>query len=236
MKFRGLLTLACAGALMAGCHGNRTSNSIATTNEPATTRTARSDISASDKNWVNDQLSDGTAEVELAKLAKERASNPEVRQFADMMIQDHTKAGEQLKQIATTFAIPMESKNEDKHRDLMDKLSKRSGADFDKDYMNAMVDDHEDAVRDLRSRVDEKRSLSDRVTGKNPEDPAAVKPESADNHVDASINQWAADTLPTIEGHLDRAKQIKDGLDHNNSTARGTTGTNDRKAPAASKY
>jgi putative membrane protein len=232
MKFRGLLALACAGALMAGCHGNRTSNTIATSNEAGTTGTAGSGISASDKNWVNDQLSDGMAEVELAKMAKERASNPEVKQFAQMMIEDHTKAGDQLKQIATTYAIPPDAKIDEKHKDVMDKLSKAAGSDFDKEYMNAMVDDHQDAVRDLRSRVDENRSLSDRITGKNPESSANVKPEPADNHVDASINEWAANTLPTVERHLDRAKQIKDTLDHNNRTARGTSG----RAPTASKY
>jgi len=85
--------------------------------------------------------------------------------------------------------------------------------------------------------VDENRSLSDRITGKNPENPASVKPEAADNHVDASINQWAANTLPTVEQHLDRAKQIKDMLDHNKTTARGTTGSDERKkAAGTSKY
>jgi putative membrane protein len=232
MKFRGLLALACAGALMAGCHGNRTSNTIATSNEAGTTGTAGRGVSASDRNWVNDQLSDGMAEVELAKMAKERASNAEVKQFAQMMIEDHTKAGDQLKQIATTYAIPQDAKIDEKHKDLMDKLSKATGSDFDKEYMNAMVDGHQDAVRDLRSRVDENRSLSDRITGKNPESRANVKPEPADNHVDASINEWAANTLPTVERHLDRAKQIKDTLDHNNRAARGTSG----RTSTASKY
>jgi putative membrane protein len=90
---------------------------------------------------VNDILSDGMAEVETATLARERAANPDVKQFAQMMIDDHTKAGDQLKQIANTYAIP-----------------------------------------------------------------------------------------------LDRAKQIKDNVDHNNRNTRGTTGANDTKAKGASKY
>jgi putative membrane protein len=226
MKFRGLLALACAGALMAGCHNNRTSNTIATSNESDATGTAGTGVSTSDKNWVNDQLAGGMAEVDLAKVAKDHAASAEVKQFAQMMIDDHTKAGNQLKQIATTYAIPTtDAKIDNKHQNLMDKLSKLSGRDFDKEYMSAMIDDHQDAVGDLRSRVDEKRSLSDHITGKNPENPATVKPEEANNHFDASVNQWAADTLPTVEHHLDRAKQIKDSLDSNNRTARGTSGT-----------
>jgi len=237
MKFRGLLALACTGVLMAGCNGNRSSNTIATNGNAAdTTGTAGTGVSTNDKNWVNDQLADGMAEVQLAKLAADHATNPDVKAFARMMVDDHTKAGDQLKQIASQYAIPQDdAKVDDKHRNVMDKLSKLNGSDFDKEYMSAMVDDHEDAVQDLRSRADEKRSLSDRVTGKNPENPAAVTPEKADNHVDAAINQWAANNLPTIEHHLDRAKQIKDELDHNKPAASRNDSSGD-KARGASKY
>ena len=234
MKVKGLLALVCAVALSAACNNNRTAN-----REPGTAGTAGAGISNSDKNFVSDQLSDGTAEVELAKVARDHAASPDVKQFAQMMIDDHTKAGDQLKQIATTNSIPVDTKIDDKHQSLMDKLSKLDGGDFDKEYMSAMVDDHQDAVSDLRSRVDENRSATDRLTGKNPENPAAVKPEQSDNRVTMSINQWAADTLPTIERHLDRAKQIKDNVDANRTT-RGTTGAPDRnpdtKPKGASKY
>jgi hypothetical protein len=84
--------------------------------------------------------------------------------------------------------------------------------------MKAMIDDHEGAVKDLRSRVDEDRSLSEKLQGKNPENRAAVKPEESDDKTTASVNEWAANTLPTVEHHLDRAKEIKDRLDHMKST------------------
>src|SRR6266705_5310978 len=167
MKSSGLLAMACAAMLMVGCNrGNRASNTIANSNEAGTTGTAGYSVSASDKNFVNDILSDGMAEVETGKLAKEYAASPDVKQFAQMMIDDHTKAGDQLKQIAKTYAIPQDAKIDDKHQKLMDKLSELNGTEFDKEYMSAMVDDHEDAVRDLRSRVDENRSVTDRLTGK----------------------------------------------------------------------
>lgn len=231
MKFTGLLALACATALMAGCNStNRTSNNTSTPNtstpntsntESGTAGTAGGGVSAGDTHFVNDMLSDGMAEVELARLAKDHAASADVKQFAQMMIDDHSKAGEQLKQVSATYAIPQDAKIDDKHKDLMDKLTKLRGADFDKQYMSAMVDDHEDAVRELRSRVDENRSLSDRLTGKNPEQRDAVKPEPSDDAAKASVNKWAADTLPTIEQHLDRAKALKSAVDHpSRSTAR----------------
>jgi len=221
MKYSGLLVLACAAALTVGCNGNnRNDNRIA--DRSNTVGTAGSGVSASDKNFVDQQLADGMAEIETAKLAKEHAQNPAVKQFAQMMIDDHTKAGNELKQLATTYSIPQPTQMDDKHRDLMDKLSKLNAADFDKAYMKAMVDDHEDAVRDLRSRVDEKRSLSEQVQGKNPENRAAVKPEASDDRTTMSINRWAANTLPTVEHHLNRAKELEDQVDHPNATARTT--------------
>jgi len=226
MKAKGLLALVCAVALTAACNNNRTVDN----REAGTTGTAGAGVSNSDKNFVSDQLSDGTAEIELAKVARDHAANADVKRFAQMMIDDHTKAGDELKQIATSNAIPLDTKIDDKHQNLMDKLSKLNGADFDKEYMSAMVDDHQDAVSDLRSRVDENRSATDRLTGKNPENPAAVKPEQSDNRVTMRINEWAANTLPTVERHLDRAKQIKDSVDHpNDRTTRGTSGTSYKK-------
>jgi len=230
MKAKGLLALVCAVALTAACNNNRAAN-----REAETTGTAGAGVSNSDKNFVSDQLADGMAEVELAKVARDHAASADVKQFAQMMIDDHTKAGDQLKQIATSNSIPVDTKIDDKHQNLMDKLSKLNGGDFDKEYMSAMIDDHQDAVSDLRSRVDENRSATDRLTGKNPENPAAVKPEQSDNRVTMSINEWAANTLPTIEQHLDRAKEIKDSVDHPSRTERGTTGSSDRKSDTTPK-
>src|SRR5437762_3330254 len=92
MKFKGLLVVACAAGLMVGCN-NRTSNTTTTGttgNEVGTTGTAGAGVSTSDKNFVNDIMSDGMAEVELSRLGKDRAASPEVKQFAQMMIDDHT--------------------------------------------------------------------------------------------------------------------------------------------------
>ena len=114
MKSSGLLAVACAAMLMAGCNGgNRTSNTIADSNEAGTIGTAGYSISTSDRNFVNDILSDGMAEVETAKLAKDHAANPDVKRFAQMMIDGHTKAGDQLKQIMYTYAISQDAKIDD---------------------------------------------------------------------------------------------------------------------------
>jgi predicted outer membrane protein len=227
MKHSALLVLACAAALTLGCNGKRTDNTIATSDTVGTA--GSNSVSNSDKSFVSEQLADGAAEVELAKLAKERAASPEVKQFAQMMIDDHTSAGKLLKQIAATYAIPEPSQPDKEDKELMDKLSKLRGSEFDREYMEAMVEEHEEAVKALRSRVDENRSLSDRLQGKNPEDRAAVKPELSDDKAKMSVNEWAANVLPTVEHHLNRAREIKERLDHPNATARTNSSTPAKK-------
>src|SRR4029077_11126045 len=101
----------CAVALTAACNNNRTAN-----REAGTTGTGGAGVSNSDRNFVNDQLSDGMAEIDLAKVARDRAASADVKQFAQMMIDDHTKAGDQLKQIATSNGIPVDTKIDDKQQ------------------------------------------------------------------------------------------------------------------------
>jgi putative membrane protein len=223
MKVSGLLVFACEAALSVGCNSrgltdhntiaNPTPNSATNgaADTTATVGTAGS-VAAGDRQFVNDQLSGGMAEIQLAKLANDHASSPEVKRFAQMMINDHSKAGDRLTEVASTNAIQPEPQVDKKHQELIDKLSKLTGSDFDKAYMDAMVDDHKGDVSDLRSRVDEDRSVKERLEGKNPENEAAVTPKTSDDRTTMAVNQWAADTLPTVEHHLDSAEQIKNDV------------------------
>ena len=82
-------------------------------------------------------------------------------------------------------------------------MSNLRGAEFDREYMSAMVDGHEDVLERLQTRASEDRFGDDKGT---------VSPERSDNPVEASINQWAAAALPTVRRHLDEAKRIHGGL------------------------
>jgi putative membrane protein len=94
------------------------------------------------------------AEIQLGQLAVERAQDPQVKQFAQTMIDDHTKAQEQLKTVAGSQNIPIPSALDSKHQKLHDKLAKLQGAEFDRAYMDAMVDGHKDAEKLLKKRVE----------------------------------------------------------------------------------
>jgi putative membrane protein len=221
MKPLGLLSMAIVAALAVGCSGDARNDTI--TGDDSAIGTAGTaadrDISAGDRNFVTDMLRDSNAEVQLGTMASERAASADVKAFGQQMVQDHTKAAEDLKQIATQHSIQPESTAlDDKHQDLMDKLSKLRGAEFDKEYIQAMVDGHEDVVDKLESRVDENNRTAT-ATGAAEKD-TNVRPEAADNPVEASLNAWAAKTLPVEKGHLDKAKAIEDRLDNRNTTAR----------------
>jgi predicted outer membrane protein len=104
---------------------------------------------------------------------------------------------------------------------LREKLVAKQGMDFDKDYIDAMIDDHQKLVDKLESRVD-KTTLSKYKT--DAENPASgekaqvdvkaqsVLPEKSDDQVTQRVNAWAAETYPVAYAHLQHAKALKDTL------------------------
>ena len=160
-------------------------------------------VSAGDRNFVEETLSAGMAEVELGRMAQERATDAEVKQFAEMMVRDHTQAGDSLEQVAQQHSIQAQAELQERHRDLIDRLSNLKGADFDREYMDAMVQGHEDMVDHLQTRASEDRFGENKGT---------VRPEASDNPVEASLNQWGANALPTTRRHLEEARRISDRL------------------------
>jgi len=235
MKRMGILPLFCAAALVVACNSNKTANDT-NRNEPAAVGTAgnadRTAVHDAEKNFINKQLAEGQAEVELGRMASEKAVSPEIKEFGKMMVQDHTAAGAELKQIAAKYSVDMTGENQssDKHKDLIERLSKLRGTQFDKEYVKAMVDDHQDAVDSLQGRVDSTASLKEKITDRDKAD-SQVVPDKTDNAVAASVNEWAAKTLPVVRHHLDEAKLINDKLDRNgrvNETARNNTPRNSK--------
>lgn len=176
------LALAVAGALAcdSGDRGRMANDSGAV----GTTGTA-----AGDREFVEAQLADGDAEVDLGRLAQDHAASPDVREFASMMVRDHTQAADALKPIATKHKIHPDPSAHEAHHDLHERLAKLTGPEFDLQYIDAMVDAHQKAVDAVERRA-----------------------ESSDN---PDVKRWASQTLPTIKQHLERAKQIQSKLKDN---------------------
>jgi putative membrane protein len=136
-----------------------------------------------DIEFVLEAAQGGMAEVEIGRLAAERAKSDEVRKFAQRMIDDHSKAGDQLKSIAESKGIRLPNEMDAKDKALLTRLQKLNGAAFDKAYMQAMVNDH---VKDV----------------------SAFKHESNEGR-DRQVQSFASTTLPTLEEHLQQARQAR---------------------------
>jgi len=125
----------------------------------------------------------GMAEVELSRLALTKAQNAEVKQFAQRMVQDHTNANTELKQLAGKKNVALPTELDAAHKSMADRISKLSGAEFDKEYVNAMVQDHEKDVNLFRTQ--------------------------SESGTDADAKAFAAKTLPTLQMHLKMIQDIQ---------------------------
>jgi putative membrane protein len=128
----------------------------------------------------------GMAEVEAGKLAAAKAQNPEVKQFGQQMIADHTRSNNELKTAAGKKNVTLPTEPDAMHKAMAQKLSGLSGAEFDKEYMRGQIEDHERTI--------------------------ALFQAQADNGTDAEAKAMAAKTLPNLKMHLEMARKISDKL------------------------
>jgi len=140
-------------------------------------------LAAGDHTFVTKAAEGGMAEVKLGDLAKEKASDAGVRSFGEQMVTDHSKANDELKTLASSKGITLPTDLSAKDQAEYDRLSKMSGADFDRAYMKLMVSDHHTDVNEFR--------------------------RESQHGTDADIKAWAGKTLPTLEHHLQMAESTE---------------------------
>jgi putative membrane protein len=180
-----------------GSPGGATSSGAGASSQAASAANA-------DHQFVMEAAQGGMAEVELGQLASDKAQSSDVKQFAQRMVTDHGKANDELKTLAQSKNITLPTDAGAKHKATRDRLSKLSGAAFDRAYMQEMVADHRKDVNEF-----EKESKS----GKDPD-----------------VKSWAAKTLPTLHEHMQMAQSASrsavgtSGSDATKSP-KGTTGT-----------
>jgi putative membrane protein len=139
-----------------------------------------------DAQWAVKAADGGMMEVALGQLAQKNGASAKVKELGKMMEEDHTKANNELKDLAAKKNITLPAAMSEDHQKKYDDLAKKTGADFDKDYAAFMVDDHEDDID-------------------------AFKKEANDGK-DADLKAWAAGKVPTLEHHLEMAKTTKDAV------------------------
>ncbi len=138
--------------------------------------------SGADATFVKQAAEGGLAEVELGKVAAQKGSSDDVKKFGQRMVDDHSKANEQLQQVAASKNISLPTGLSAKDKATLSRLDKLSGAAFDRAYMNTMVKDHTKDVSEFR--------------------------KEASGGSDPDVKKFAQGTLPTLESHLSDAKKV----------------------------
>ena len=140
-----------------------------------------------DTDFVVKAADGGMLEVQLAELALTKASSPKVKEFAQTMITDHSKANEELKSLAQSKNISLPtSLSEENQKDYND-LAEKSGAEFDKAYCEFMVKDHKDDLEKFK--------------------------KAADDAEDPDLKTWAAGKVPVLEHHLSMAEGMEKAIE-----------------------
>lgn len=124
----------------------------------------------------------GVAEVLLGQIALQRASNEEVKQFAHAIVNDHTVADQQLRNIAEKKNVNLPVLPDEERKTLADRLSRLKGSAFDRQYMSAMVEGHQKTVESFK--------------------------EQAERGQDLEVRAFADRNLPVLQQHLDHAKDL----------------------------
>jgi putative membrane protein len=128
----------------------------------------------------------GMTEVELGKLAQEKGSAADVKQFGSHMVMDHSKANANLKSLADKKGVTIPTALDAKHQAMVDKFQHLSGQAFDKAYVKAMVKDHEKDAAEFR--------------------------QASTSAQDPDVKAFAGDTLKVIEAHLSDIKSIQSSM------------------------
>ncbi len=121
-------------------------------------------------------------EVELGKMAAEKGASKEVKEFGDQMVKDHSKANDELKEVAAKMNVMVPDKVDAKHQATIKKMSAMSGAAFDKAYVNGMVTAHMEDIA-LFEKADKE-----------------VKNED--------LKKFIEKTLPVMKEHLEMIKKF----------------------------
>lgn len=143
-------------------------------------------LAKQDREFIDEAALGGLYEVRAGQIAVQRAQANEVKQLGQKMIDDHTAVNGRLQKLAQSKGLNVPSTLDKKHQDKIDNLSKKTGMEFDKAYIEEMVDDHKHDVD-------------------------AFEKASKDAK-DAGVKEFAAATLPTLRDHLQQVQAIKDKL------------------------
>jgi putative membrane protein len=191
-KLSYLSMIVLAAFAFQGCNNEKdskeTADSVNATKDTTTNVAATGGVAVAegDAMFATEAAAGGMAEVELGKIALAKSANAKVKDFANMMVNDHGKANEELKAIAATKNITLPAVLDEKHQKIANDLNALTGRDFDKKYVETMVDGH-------------KKTLD-------------LMEKEAKDGMDADLKAFATKTAPIVKMHLDMIQKMHDNM------------------------
>ncbi|MBK0380276.1 DUF4142 domain-containing protein [Mucilaginibacter segetis] len=182
----GLAALSFQACNNASKDSKETADSLNMAKDTSTTGMNGIAVTSDDAEFATKLANGGMTEVALGKIAQEKGTSQKVKDFGSMMVTDHSKANDELMAIAKAKNITLPATPDDEHQKMINDLSAKTGTDFDKAYVDAMVDGHEKTVSLLE--------------------------DGAQNCKDADLKAFAAKILPTVKGHLEKIKEIQSSM------------------------
>lgn len=143
----------------------------------------KSSLNDTDQKFIKMAGQDGMAEVKLATLGTQKAERADVKDFATMLVNDHTKANEELSTLAQAKGVELSAVISPDAAEDFKALEKESGASFDKAFLAQMKSDHETCISNFE--------------------------DAEKNAADSDVKSWASKTLPTLRAHLDKVKELQ---------------------------
>ncbi len=141
-------------------------------------------LSHQDKSFLKDAAEGGNAEVSASQVALKQSGSADVKTFAQMMVDDHGKAGAELKGLAEQKGVKVSDTPTVTKKTEIKLLSERKGSSFDQHYADSIgVKAHQDTIKLFQKEVDKGS--------------------------DADVKAWASKTLPTLQHHLEAAQALK---------------------------
>ena len=143
----------------------------------------RADVVTSKENsFIKDSLEASMAETKLAEIAQTKATRPDIKAYAKMLVEHHSASNAELKKLADMKGVKYEDALSVRHSSAVDKFDKYDGKEFDKDFLDQMIKDHEKVIKDFED----------------------TSKDAKDSDVKKTIDKM----LPVLRGHLDKAKSL----------------------------
>lgn len=142
-------------------------------------------IAAEDaEDFVKTAIRGNIAEVQMGELAQKQAKNPRLQELGSMLVNDHSKARKEAVELAKDMNIDPPTKPTEDAQETYDRLAKMSGDEFDEEFVEVAVEDHEEDIEAYTEQA-----------------------EDADNE---QVAAYARTTLPVLEKHLEMAQKLED--------------------------